>query len=327
MQAIETSVGLRAWIRRAFLLAAVMAATSGSLLAAEWHGNYFPNVVLTDQDGKKHRFYDDMVKGKIVTINFIYTNCKDVCPSDTAQLSRVQSLLGDRVGHDFHMYSITVDPAHDTPPVLKTYMHTFGVGPGWLFLTGKKSDVELIEKKLAMRVLDPTKKLDHDTSVMVANEATSQWVKRSVFDDPVVLANLLTDRMTNYTMSIAGKKQAYDAAKVVAQKPRGEYLFKTRCMSCHSIGGGDMLGPDLRGVAAARPHDWLARWLKEPDKMLAEQDPIATQLRARYRNMAMPNLGFGDVEAQAIIDYLTEQDAKADGAAPAQAADHAASAN
>jgi len=314
MQAIVTSVRLRSCFRRAVLLCALMAAISGAPRAAEWHGNYFPNVVLTDQDGKKHRFYDDLLKGKIVTINFIYTTCQDVCPSDTAQLSRVQALLGDRVGTDFHMYSISVDPVHDTPSVLKTYMHTFGVGPGWLFLTGKKSDVELIEKKLAMRVLDPTKKLDHDTSVMVANEATGQWVKRSVFDDPVVLANLLTDRMTNYTMSIAGKKQAYDAAQVVAQKPRGEYLFKTRCTSCHSIGGGDMLGPDLRGVAAARPRDWLKRWLKEPDKMLAEGDPVATQLRARYRNMAMPNLGFGDLEADAIIDYLAEQDARAAGA-------------
>jgi protein SCO1/2 len=293
------------------LLLAFSLGAPGVLRAAEWHGNYFPNVVLTDQDGKKHRFYDDLLKGKIVTINFIYTNCKDVCPSDTAQLSRVQALLGDRVGRDMHMYSITVDPAHDTPKVLKTYMHTFGVGPGWLFLTGRKSDIELIEKKLAMRVLDPGKKLDHDTSVMVANEATGQWVKRSIFDDPVVLANLLTDRMTNYTTSIAGSKATYDNAKQVAQKPRGEYLFKTRCVSCHTIGGGDRLGPDLRGVAAARPRAWLTRWLKEPDKMLAEGDPIATQLKAQYRNMSMPNLGFGDIEAMAIVDYLVEQDAAA----------------
>jgi len=317
LQAIVASVRLRAWFYRASLACAVIAMTSGALRAAEWHGNYFPNVVLTDQDGKKHRFYDDLLKGKIVTINFIYTNCKDVCPSDTAQLSRVQALLGDRVGRDFHMYSISVDPGHDTPSVLKTYMHTFGVGPGWLFLTARKSDVALIEKKLAMRVLDPAKKLDHETSVMVANEATGQWVKRSVFDDPVMLANLLTDRMTNYTMSIAGKKQAYDAAQVVAQKPRGEYLFKTRCASCHSIGGGDRLGPDLRGVAAARPREWLQRWLKEPDKMLAEGDPVATELRARFRNMAMPNLGFGDVEADAIIQYLAEQDATSAVATPA----------
>lgn len=286
---------------------------SGHVVAAEWHGNYFPNVVLTDQDGKKHRFYDDLLKGKIVTINFIYTTCKDVCPADTAQLSQVQALLGDRVGHDFHMYSISVDPDHDTPKVLKAYMHTFGLKPGWLFLTGRKRDIALIQQKLAMRALVPNKPRDHDTSVMVASEPSGQWVKRSVYDDPVVLATLLTDRMTNYRLSVAGTKPDYSVAREIPQKPRGEYLFKTRCVSCHTIGGGDRLGPDLRGVVAARPRDWLMRWLKEPDRMVDEKDPVVMELRGRYRNLPMPNLGFGDIEAAAVIEYLAGEDAKVAG--------------
>lgn len=284
---------------------------SGRSVAAEWHGNYFPNVELTDQDGNKHKFYDDLLKGKIVTINFIYTNCKDICPADTAQLSQVQNLLGDRVGRDFHMYSITIDPDHDTPEVLNNYMHTFGLKPGWTFLTGSKEDIKLIQQKLAMRVFEPGKPRDHDTSVMVANEATGQWIKRSVYDDPVVLANLLTDRMTNYATSISGTKQDYSVAKQLPAQSRGEYLFRTRCISCHTIGGGDRLGPDLLGVATSRPRDWLSRWIREPDKMIEEGDPVATALKAQYKNMPMPNFGMGEVEASALINYLASEDAKA----------------
>src|SRR5262245_36851788 len=88
-----------------------------------WHEAYFPNVVLTTQDGKKVRFYDDVLRGKVVSINFIYTNCGDVCPLDTAQLIQVQKLLGTRVGKDVFMYSISIDPEHDTPDRLKRYMH------------------------------------------------------------------------------------------------------------------------------------------------------------------------------------------------------------
>ncbi|MEQ1756125.1 MAG: SCO family protein [Micropepsaceae bacterium] len=290
---------------------ALMLCSAGWTLAAEWHGNYFPNVELTDQDGNRYRFYDDLLKGKIVTINFIYTNCKDICPADTAQLSQVQAQLGDRVGRDFHMYSITIDPDHDTPEVLKTYMHTFGLKPGWLFLTGAKEDIKLIQQKLAMRVFEPGKPRDHDTSVMVANETTGQWIKRSVYDDPVVLANLLTDRMTNYATSIAGTKQDYSVARQLPPQSRGEYLFRTRCVSCHTMGSGDRLGPDLLGVASSRPHDWMSRWIREPDKMIEEGDPVATALRAKYKDMPMPNFGLGEKEATALIDYMASEDTKA----------------
>jgi hypothetical protein len=83
--------------RLLLLLVAVLMLNAPVGRAAEWRGNYFPNVVLTDQDGKKHRFYDDLLKDKIVTINFMFTTCKDICPLDTANLLRVQELLGDRV--------------------------------------------------------------------------------------------------------------------------------------------------------------------------------------------------------------------------------------
>ena len=99
------------------------------------------NVPLVTQDGEQVRFYDDLIKGKIVAVNFIYTSCMFTCPLETARLAQVQRILGERVGKDIFFYSISIDPGHDTPPVLKAYLEKFGVGPGWLFLTGKKEDI------------------------------------------------------------------------------------------------------------------------------------------------------------------------------------------
>ena len=278
--------------------------------AAEWRGNYFPNVELTDQDGRKHKFYDDLLKDKIVTINFIYTTCKDICPLDTANLLRVQELLGDRVGKSVFMYSISIDPENDTPEALKLYMDTYGVKPGWTFLTGKKEDVDLIISKLAMRVAQPGSPKDHDTSVRLGNEKQGQWIKRSVFDDPKILANLVTDTLTNFDVSLTKTHKSFAAAKEIKLKSRGEYLFKTRCAACHTIGGGGKLGPDLANVVASRPRAWLRRWIKEPDKMINEGDPLALELKAQYRNLPMPNFNFGDVEVDSLIEYMSAIDAE-----------------
>src|SRR5262249_48296207 len=109
-----------------------------------WGADYFPNVPLRTQDGTTVRFYDDLLKGKAVAINLIYTSCKDECPLETARLVQVQRLLGDHVGKDLSFYSISIDPTHDTPEVLKAYAAKFGVGPGWLFLTGEADDIKLI---------------------------------------------------------------------------------------------------------------------------------------------------------------------------------------
>src|SRR5476651_2114272 len=141
-------------IALALLLTAVIAFPAQRAFAAppgsQWGANYFPNVVLTTQNGKKVHFYDDLIKGKIVVIDLIYTHCKDMCPLETARLAQVQRLLGDRVGKDIFFYSISIDPKQDTPEVLKAYAEKFHAGPGWLFLTGKEEDILLISKKLGL---------------------------------------------------------------------------------------------------------------------------------------------------------------------------------
>ena len=104
----------------AALVGAVAMLSVGLAVAdGPWGADYFPNVPLITQDWVTVRFYDDLLKGKKVAINLIYTSCKDECPLETARLVQVQQLLGDRVGKDFFFYSISIDPQWDTPAVLK----------------------------------------------------------------------------------------------------------------------------------------------------------------------------------------------------------------
>src|SRR5262249_9587502 len=105
---------------------------------------YFPNVALRTHEGKAVRFYDDLIKGKIVTLNVMYASCEGVCPGVTANLVKVQRLLGDRVGRDLFMYSITLKPDKDTPDVLRDYVRMHNIGRGWTYLTGTRDDIELL---------------------------------------------------------------------------------------------------------------------------------------------------------------------------------------
>lgn len=170
--------------------AAAVPAKSGS----RWRG-YFPNVALRTQDAQPVRFYDDLLKGKLVVINFMYAHCEDgLCVPTTANLVRVQRLLGARVGRDIFMYSITLDPAHDTPRILKKYAETFGVGPGWLFLTGGLRDIEVLRRKLGFYDLDP--KVDGDRSTHLGmlrfgNEQMNWWASCATLLRPELTAKYI----------------------------------------------------------------------------------------------------------------------------------------
>jgi protein SCO1/2 len=135
---------------------------------------YFPDVELLDQDGRKVRFYTDLLKGKTVVINAFFTTCTSVCPAMTATLRKVQETLGDRVGKDVFFISISVDPATDTPERLKAYAQKFGAKPGWSFITGDKKNVDWTLYKLGQYVED---KNEHKTVLIIGNEATGLWKK------------------------------------------------------------------------------------------------------------------------------------------------------
>lgn len=297
------------------LLAGVSATSAPAQTTTAWGRDYFPNVVLTDHNGRQLRFYDDIIRGKIVVINFIYTSCGDICPLDTAQLRRVQEILGDRVGRDIHMYTISLDPARDRPEQLRQFMRTYDVRPGWTFLTGSVADVELLQRRLGVRAADPNNLSEHDTSILFGNEPTGQWIRRTAYENPQIMADLLSRRLQNFAAPVTAAQQDYAGAGRVADNSHGAYIFRTRCQSCHTIGGGDRLGPDLRGVSTSRPAAWLTRWIKEPNLVIAERDPTALAMVARYRNLPMPNLGLNDAEVAAVVEYLRAQDTQATQAA------------
>jgi len=273
---------------------------------SRWGADYFPNVPLTTHEGTTVRFYDDLLKGKSVAINVIYTNCKDACPLETAQLVQVQRLLGDRVGKDIFFYSITVDPKRDTPEVLKAYAEKFGVGPGWLFLTGKEEDIKLVTKKLGLSsIRDSANRDAHALNLMIGNEATGQWMRNSAVDNPRFLATTITNFLGRWKDRKPGK--SYAEARPLALDKQGEYLFRSRCGACHTVGKGDMVGPDLAGVTTRRDRAWLARYLAEPDRMLAGGDPIAAALFAKYKNVPMPNLSLSEDQITTLLSYLEGQ--------------------
>ena len=138
----------------------------------------FPNITLTTHEGKKVKFYDDLIKDKIVIINFMYVKCDGICPGTTANLVKVQKLLGDRVGKDIFMYSITLKPKEDTPRTLNEYAKAYKAGPGWLFLTGDPDDIELLRRKLGFIDRDPVRdanKLNHVNMLRWGNEPYTLW--------------------------------------------------------------------------------------------------------------------------------------------------------
>lgn len=281
------------------------AAPEGSPLGA----TFFPNVPLVTQNGETVRFYDDLIKGKKVLINFIYADCVKACPLSTAKMVQIQKRLGSRVGRDIFIYSITLDPEHDTPEVLKDYAGKYGVGPGWLLLTGKRKDIDAVRFKLGERAenLD-----EHNNLVRVGDGATGHWMKLSLFEDLNVLAGEIGQmldpawyaRQAVQSFEDAPRQEISEEARMLL---KGQSLFQNRCAACHSFGNGDHLGPDLQGVATRRDRAWLARFISAPDQMRARKDPIAVELAAKYAGVPMPNVVLTREQVLDLVDYLEAQ--------------------
>jgi protein SCO1 len=139
---------------------------------------HLPNLPLVTHEGRKVRFYDDLIKNKIVTLNFFYAACSDVCPTVTANLVKVQKILGDAVGRDVFMYSLTLKPEEDSVETIHHYRTMFGAQPGWTFLTGKPDDIETIRKAIGFKYDDPrvdADKTQHAGNVRYGNESLMLW--------------------------------------------------------------------------------------------------------------------------------------------------------
>jgi protein SCO1/2 len=147
-----------------------------------------PDVELLDQDGRTVHFYTDLVKGKVVAVNFIFTTCTTICPPLGATFARVQRELGARAGRDVHLISISVDPATDTPERLKAWGAKFHAAEGWTFVTGRKPQVDELLRALGAATASPS---DHTPTVLVGNDAAGQWTRAYGLARPTVLIGLI----------------------------------------------------------------------------------------------------------------------------------------
>jgi len=282
-----------------FLAVSISGIFGGAAWAAgsPWGANYFPNVPLVDQDGKTYLFYDDLLKNKKVMVDFIFALCDEGCPLDTANMRRVQKLLGPRIGKDIFMYSITLDPEHDTPQKLKEYAAQYGAGPGWKFLTGKREDIDAVRDKLGQR----STKEEHANAVQVGDMATGRWIRIPLAADPGYIVTEINNAL--YPGWSVGKKlRSYASAKTPEIFGPGQVVFASRCAACHAF-GKELLGPDLMGVSARRTPDWLAHFIAAPNEMRARKDPIALEL-AKNHKVLMPNLKLTTKEVGEMLAYL-----------------------
>ena len=266
-----------------------------------------PNVELVRHDGERVRFYEDLVRDKVVVLNFMYTTCADVCPLETARLCEVQELLGPRVGTSVHMLSITVDPDRDTPEVLASYRERFGVEEGWDFFTGDEGDILQLRRSLGLFFEDAEDLQDHNINMVLGNARTGKWLKRSPFDNPYVLATQIDSWLEDFDGGGFATGSYADAPTELPRLSEGQLLFRTRCAVCHRVGlgdGRDRIGPNLAGVTERRTREWLRSWIMAPDEMLAANDPTALRLYHAYGRIPMPNLGIPYEEADALVDFL-----------------------
>jgi protein SCO1 len=188
-----------------------------------------PNVELVTHEGKRVRFYDDLVKGKVVLINFMFTNCEAYCPLTTANLVQVQAALGDRVGRDIFLYSITLDPDNDTPEALTRYRREFKAGAGWTFLTGKQDTIEHLRRALGVYDLDPVidaDKAKHSGVLVYGNAATDRWAAMPSLANPEFLARRvlhLAPAATARNVAVSTGESSGRATSEIVSEPAGSH--------------------------------------------------------------------------------------------------------
>ena len=156
--------------------------------------SYFPNFVLRTHENRPVRFYDDLIAGKIVVINMMYAQCDGICPGVTSNLMRVREALKGRVGRDIFMYSLTLQPEQDSPDALRHYVEMHGIAPGWDFLTGERSEMEVLRRKLGFVNPDPAADADraqHTGLIRYGNETLDRWAACPALANPEQIVNAI----------------------------------------------------------------------------------------------------------------------------------------
>src|SRR5262245_60201272 len=149
-----------------------------------------PDAELFNQDGKKIHFYSDLIKDKVVIVSLFFTSCTSICPMQGESLSKLQATLGDRLGRDVYLVSVSMDPEGDPPERLKIWGLQFGAKPGWTLVTGKKSEID----KVAMALTGaPAVKGEHSPIVFVGSDKTGRWIRAYGLAEPAKLDSLIAE--------------------------------------------------------------------------------------------------------------------------------------
>ena len=148
-----------------------------------------PHARVLDQNGKQIDFYDDLIKGKSVAINFVFTSCTAICPPLTATFRKVQQEARTR-GLDVQLISVSVDPTVDTPERLQEFAKKFKAEPGWTFVTGDKAEIDALLRALGVAVVN---KNDHTPMVLIGNEATDHWTRTYGLSSPKKIVDLIAE--------------------------------------------------------------------------------------------------------------------------------------
>lgn len=304
------------------ILATLLFSAATADAKSRFNAAYFSSAEVIDQNGKTYKFYDDLIAGKAVVINFLYLNCNDICPLTSSRVAALVDRLGAAAGRDVFVYSITMDPERDKPADLKAYYEAFGSPPGWTLLTGSVDDIRILRWRLGERSRSLN---EHRNDVVLGNDRTGEWSRSSMYADIEMLAKHVAE--TARIAPLAGISPTATKSDPAApenrmrysfNRPLGEALFIKACSTCHSIGGGRRIGPDLKDVTVRRGRDWLERFIADPGAMRRGGDATALEISKEFSGVIMPNLGLQKVDIEDVLSYieLRSQD---------DAADHAAS--
>ena len=157
--------------------------------ALTFSSSKIPNTRILDQNGKQLNFYDDLIKGKTVAVNFIFTTCTTVCPPLTATFRRVQQTASER-GLDVKLVSVSVDPVVDTPERLRAFAEKFNAGQSWTFVTGEKGEIDALLQSLGVAV---TNKNDHTPMILIGNDSVDYWTRAYGLSPPSRLVDLIAE--------------------------------------------------------------------------------------------------------------------------------------
>ncbi len=164
-----------------------------------------PDVEVLDQHGNELHFYRDLIKDKTVAINFIFTNCTTICPPLAATFARLQKEMGEKVGKDVHLISISVDPLTDTPERLKAWGAKFKAGPGWTFVTGEKQEMDKLLNALGAAV---SKREDHTPAMIIGNDAKGIWTRTYGLAKTSQIVGLILDVMAGKVEETSANEEA-----------------------------------------------------------------------------------------------------------------------